>query len=118
MPNPVIHFEIAGLDEDRTKSFYGQLFDWQIQPMPEMNYNLVNTRGADDAAGINGGIMKAPHGHPFIVIYVQVENLEDYLSKSDSLGGQTVVPPTDIPNIGRFAFIKDPDENILGLFQG
>lgn len=113
MANPVVHFEIAGVDGARTREFYGGLFDWQFQEIPEMSYTMV----AQQEGGIGGGIMQAPHGHPFAAFYVQVDDLAETLAKAESLGGKTAVPPTDIPNIGAFAFLADPDGNLIGLFK-
>jgi predicted enzyme related to lactoylglutathione lyase len=39
----VVHFEVPFDDADRALAFYRDVFDWEIQPMPEMNYNMVST---------------------------------------------------------------------------
>lgn len=113
MPNPVVHFEIAGRDGDKIQKFYSDLFGWEINTDNPMNYGMVDTK----AGGINGGIFKAPKDAPFLTFYVHVDNLQNYLDKAVKLGGQAVVPPTPIPGIGTYAFIKDIDGNILGLFR-
>src|SRR5688500_14446526 len=103
MANPVVHFEIAGLDEKRTLDFYSSIFDWNIQPMPMdgMTYNIVNT-GRIDGNGIDGGIMKAPHGHAFSAFYVHVDSLRQTLDKIKANGGEEAVPATPIPGMGAF----------------
>ncbi len=118
MPNPVVHFEIAGLDEERMLNFYKANFDWNIQPMPMdgMTYNIVST-GKVDGHGIDGGMMKAPHGHAFCAFYIQVESLQASLDKIVATGGEVAVPPTPIPGMGGFAFFKDPDGNLIGLYR-
>ena len=35
MPNPVVHFEIIGKDQQLLESFYKSVFDWQITPAME-----------------------------------------------------------------------------------
>jgi predicted enzyme related to lactoylglutathione lyase len=118
MANPVVHFEIAGLEEERTLNFYKSIFEWEIQSMPrgESTYNIVRT-GKIDGYGIDGGIMKAPHGHPFSAFYIQVESLRATLDKITAAGGEEAVPPTPIPNMGAFAFFKDLDGNLIGLYR-
>ena len=44
----VVHFEVPFDDAERARSFYREVFDWQIQSMPEMGYNLVSTGPATD----------------------------------------------------------------------
>ncbi len=113
MPNPVVHFEITGRDGEKIQKFYTDLFGWEINSSNPMGYGMVDTK----AGGINGGIYKAPHDVPFLTFYVRVDDLQKFLDKAVKLGGQAVVPPTAIPGIGSFAFIKDIDGNILGLFR-
>jgi predicted enzyme related to lactoylglutathione lyase len=48
---------------------------------------------------------------------VKVEDLETFLARAESLGGQRLVPPTDLPgDYGRFAIFADPDGNAVGLW--
>ncbi len=52
-----------------------------------------------------------------VTFYVQVDDLDAYLKKAESLGGRTVVPPTEIPNMVTFAMFSDPDGNAVGLVK-
>jgi predicted enzyme related to lactoylglutathione lyase len=114
MPHPVVHFEIAGKDGTKLQDFYRKLFDWKIEVDPQMNYGMVDTGGE----GINGGVFQAPPESPaYLTLYVQVDDLQAYLDKAQSLGGTTMVPPTPIPNIGSFAMFHDPEGNLVGLFK-
>ncbi len=57
----VVHFEVPFDDADRARSFYADVFDWQIQPMPEMNYNVstaVRDVDAECRPGHRGGMMQ------------------------------------------------------------
>ncbi|MCW3055978.1 MAG: hypothetical protein JWN14_5148 [Chthonomonadales bacterium] len=49
-------------------------------------------------------------------ICVEVEDLKSYLEKAVALGGKTLVPPIQIPT-GHFAWLSDPDGNVVGLLQ-
>jgi len=51
-----------------------------------------------------------------VTVYVQVDDLDEYLTKAVSLGGKTLVPPVDI-GTGTFAWFSDPDGNIIGLWK-
>lgn len=108
---PVVHFEIGCRDTAKTRGFYSQLFDWDItQAGPAANINT-------GAEGINGHITSLGHEpNNYVTVYVQVDDLQAYLDKATELGGKTLVKPVPIPT-GKFAWLADPDGNIIGLLQ-
>jgi predicted enzyme related to lactoylglutathione lyase len=112
MGRPVIHFEIGCRDSAATQAFYRDLFDWQItQAGPAA---VIDTGGG---AGINGHITALGHEpHNYVTVYVQVDDLHTYLDKATALGGKTIVPPVPIPT-GKFAWMADPEGNLIGLLQ-
>ena len=113
MPNPVVHWEIAARDAGRLQGFYGSLFDWHVDTNNPMDYGMVDTHAE---GGINGGI----HGNESparVMIYVQVDDLDAYLKKAESLGGKMVMPPTEIPNVVTMAQFTDPEGNLIGLVK-
>ena len=69
--------------------------------------------------GPNGGIMKVdtvvPGKSPYI--YIDVDEIEPYIEKTKELGGGIDVPKKEIPKVGWYAHLKDPDGNIIGIFQ-
>ena len=114
MGNPVVHFEIGGLNAQRTRAFYSELFDWDVQGVPG-GYALVDTRSE---AGIRGGIMQAPpQAEPYVTFYVGVDDLDKYLTRAQELGGSKVLEPMQVGRIGAFAMFADPDGNLVGLFK-
>lgn len=115
MPNPVIHWEIIGKDAPRLQQFYSDLFGWNVNADNPMNYGLVDTRTED---GINGGIAQDQEATTRVTIYVQVDDLQAYLDKAESLGGKTILPPTVIPDTVTLAMFTDPDGNIMGMVTG
>lgn len=112
MGQPVVHFEIGCRDNDKTKQFYTKLFDWKIeQKGPAALIDTMNK-------GINGHISCLGHEpHNYITIYVQVDDVQKYLKKAESLGGKTLVPPTDVPGAGKFAWMADPEGTLIGLWK-
>ena len=109
--SPVVHFEIGGRDSAKTQAFYGKLFDWEITPNGPAA--VINTGGE----GINGHITTLGHEpYNYVTIYVQVDDAQAYLDKAKALGGKTLVPPVPIPT-GKFAWLADPDGNLIGLLQ-
>ena len=113
MGQPVVHFEIAAKDAKKLQDFYARVFDWDIDANNEWNYGVVTTGGE---GGINGGIGQAVN-YQGVMFYVQVDDPQAYLDKVTSLGGQTMMPPSEIPGIGTLALFRDPEGNLTGLFK-
>ena len=115
MPNPVIHWEITGKDAPKLQQFYANLFGWNVDSNNPMNYGLVDTQTED---GINEGIAQEQESATRVTVYVQVDDLQAYLDKAESLGGKTILPPTVIPDTVTLAMFTDPEGNIMGMVTG
>ena len=115
MGQPVVHFEIGAKDHKKAMEFYAKVFDWSYDEHGGMNYGMVSAQGKDS---IGGGIASIQEGQqPYVTFYVMVDDLQAYLDKAEANGGNTVVPPTPIPEIGSFAWLSDPDGNCIGIFK-
>jgi predicted enzyme related to lactoylglutathione lyase len=107
-----VHFEIGCRDSARTQEFFRSLFDWKINVMGPAA--MIDTAAG---SGIQGHITSLGHDpQHYVTVYVQVDDLHAYLSKAEGLGGKTLVPPVEIPT-GSFAWLADPDGNIIGLWK-
>ena len=115
MANAVVHWELSSHDAERLHQFYTGLFDWRIEKQSFMDYRAVFTGGK---GGIDGGMMDVEDSTPpYLTFYVSVEDLQASLSKAESMGAKTVIPPTPIPNVGTFAQITDPEGHLIGLIE-
>jgi predicted enzyme related to lactoylglutathione lyase len=120
----VVHFEIPADDESRAREFYRSVFDWQLQEMPELDYTILMTTPVDqqtqlplEPGAINGGLMKRSGETPAPVITVDVAAIDDALKQIEAAGGSTVKPRTEIPGMGAFAYFKDTEGNVVGLWE-
>mgnify|MGYP002382296560 CR=1 FL=1 len=110
---PVVHFEIGCRNSEKAASFYAQLFGWNIQ-----EYGGVRMFDTGTKEGIQGHVNALGHEpHKYITVYALVDDIPAYLSKAEKLGGKTVVPMTEVPGMGHFAWFCDPDGNIFGLWK-
>ena len=115
MPNPVVHWEIQSNQAEKVQEFFAKLFDWHVDANNPMNYGMVDTHAE---GGINGGIGPTGGGTNQVTFYVQVDDLQAYLDKSESLGGKTIMPPTEIPDVVTLAMFADPEGNVIGMVNG
>ena len=122
----VVHFEIPADDLDRAKNFYGSIFGWELQtvPMDGGEYTSLKTTAVDEQTqmptepgAINGGMFLRDERLTSPVITIDVDGIDDALKKIEADGGSTVTPRTAIPGMGAFAYFKDPEGNVLGLWE-
>ena len=121
-PLPVGAFcwdELMSPDPTTAARFYGRLLGWQYQVIdmgPAGHYWLAR-RGDHDASGM----MQLPESasaegaRPHWLPYITVDDVDGAAARAAALGGTVLVPPTDIPDIGRFAVIRDPTDALVAI---
>ena len=108
--------ELVTTDPQAAGAFYAAVFGWQphaVEMGGGMTYTLLHRPGTHGPNGQPigaGGMMKSPPGvqHSFWIPYIAVDDADRASEKAAKLGGTIMVPPTDIPNIGRFSCWSDP----------
>ena len=115
MPNPVVHFEIIGRDQQLLEGFYGDVFGWKITKAME-GYSLVDTM-SKPGSGIGGGIGAAEEARRHLTFYVSVTDINAALAAIEVKGGKKGFGPHPIPDGGMIADFLDPEGNLIGLVQ-
>jgi predicted enzyme related to lactoylglutathione lyase len=100
-------------DKDGALAFYGAVFGWTMGDFGGMPVINLGDRGI-------GGIMDMPPGTPdevpaYWMTIFAVDDVGDAVAKAGELGGSVVVPPSDIPGVGRFAILTDPQGVYFGV---
>ncbi|MFT5049060.1 MAG: putative enzyme related to lactoylglutathione lyase [Chlamydiales bacterium] len=121
-PGTFCWFECGSTDAAAAKTFYTELFDWSAMdvPMPGDvggSYTLLKA-GDKDIAGLYP--LVGPHfeGVPsHWATYVAVESTDDSNARALSLGATSVLPPMDVPGVGRIAMVTDPTGANIAMFQ-
>jgi predicted enzyme related to lactoylglutathione lyase len=123
MSGRVVHFEIPYDDGDRARRFYGEAFGWQLQNMPGMGYTLTGTgpsgdRGPTETGFINGGMMaRSDSPSPAPILVIEVDSIDTALTTVESLGGATVRGKEPVGDMGFAAYVRDPEGNVVGLWE-
>jgi uncharacterized protein len=120
----VSHFEIPARDLERAARFYREVFGWTIESLPWEGHPYFRVRGAagnpgTGREGIDGGLLPAGNGveHPLLMIHVTGAGLEVWLEKILEAGGRIDLPATPVGEMGLYARFRDPEGNLLGLWQ-
>lgn len=121
--NKVVHFEIPTDDIKRAQAFYRDVFGWQINEIPEMNYTIVVTGPIDDkrmpkeSGFINGGLMERKDEFQYPVVTISVEDIEEAGKKITEHSGKMIRPKMEVGDMGWAAYFRDSEGNMIGLFQ-
>ena len=113
--------ELGTTDQNAAKKFYSNLFGWtadEIPMGPGMTYTMFRLAAKDVGGGYS--LMKEQldsHVPPNWMLYIKVANADEAAAKAVKSGGQQIVPPSNIPNVGRFAVIQDPTGASISIFQ-
>jgi predicted enzyme related to lactoylglutathione lyase len=109
MGKPVVHFELYGPNAEGLRSFYADVFDWEVHADESIDYAMIHTNAGN---GIDGGIGR---GDARVNVVIEVDDLQATLDRVEALGGKTVTPVTEIPGVVTFAEFQDPQGNVLGI---
>lgn len=109
--------ELATTDLSKAKSFYSELFGWKTKDsdIPGMEY-IEWVNGEQPIGGLMP--LQGPPGvPPHWLIYFTVEDADATVAQATALGGNTCLPPTDIPGTGRFAVLADPQGGVFAVIK-
>lgn len=116
MPNPFVHVELNTTDVGKAKTFYGKLFDWQLEdvPMGPSTYTMIKV-----GQETGGGIMKhpVPGASSAWLAYVEVNDIAASTQKAKSLGASVMKDVTEVMGMGWLSIIIDPTGAALGLWK-
>lgn len=109
--------ELMTSDPQGAGSFYCALFGWEIQDAgPDLgHYNVVMLPGGRGIGGIMQTPPEAGDHLPAWGVYITVADTDASVAKAIELGAQVVVPPQDIPKVGRFAWLRDPQGAVFAI---
>jgi len=109
--------ELGTTDVDGAQRFYEAVFGWTTNDMGAEygGYRIFN-RGETGIAGLmtNPDASMPAYWTP----YVAVEDPDATVAKAKELGGSLLVEPMDVPKVGRFAVLQDPQGATFGIIRG
>ena len=110
--------DLGTSDIDAAKAFYGTLFGWDMEDSenPEETGGYVSA--LKDGRRVAGLMPLMQPGQPVAwSTYLWVDDIEATAAKAAEAGGQTIVAPMDVMDIGRMAFFADPTGAVIGVWQ-
>jgi predicted enzyme related to lactoylglutathione lyase len=101
-------------DTKAAAAFYTKVAGWKTKPWEEdRSYTMFTANGRP-----MGGLMALPEpaAPTAWMVYIGAPNVDDAVRQVEGLGGKVLKKPTDIPTIGRFAVVQDPQGAMFNAF--
>lgn len=117
--SPFIWHELVTPDQDRSGRFFSELFGWsrkEVDAGPFGTYTLFQQQGHDVAGMMNPTPASQGMGS-YWHAYIAVDDVEACARQAPLLGGSVVVPPHDVPEVGRVCAVADPTGAVAHLMQ-
>ena len=107
--------ELLTTDLEGAKTFYSKMFNWQLEDVNnDMPYTLAKV-GDQQIAGMMTTSPEAMGMPPMWGGYVTVDDVEESAKQTVTLGGKILMETRDIPKVGRFCVIADPQGAMLTI---
>ena len=118
LPNSLCWNELATPDTAKAGDFYTGLFGWakDTKDMGGMSYTSF-MNGDRPAGGMYSPTPEMGEIPPNWLAYFAVDDADAKLAKANELGATTIVPAMDIPGVGRFGVIQDPQGAVFGIIK-
>jgi predicted enzyme related to lactoylglutathione lyase len=119
-PSQFVWYELMTSDLAGAEAFYAAVLGWTLDDagMPTMRYRLASAPGGQVA-----GLMtlpddaKAAGATPGWIGYIGVDHVDSAVDAAKAAGGFIHKAPADIPGVGRFAIVADPNHLAFAIFQ-
>jgi predicted enzyme related to lactoylglutathione lyase len=108
-----VWYDVMTPDPKGAEAFYTRVAGWGTQAWDGMPYTMWTAHGQPI-----GGVMELPNAGapPHWLAYISVPDVDATVKEAESLGGRTIVPGTDIPKVGRYAVLADPQGAVFAVF--
>jgi len=107
--------ELLTNDTAGAAAFYPKVVPWRTAPSSMPGYTIWMA-GQNQIGGLMALPAEAGSTPPHWLVYVGTPNVDSTCSQAQGLGARIVKPPADIPNVGRFAVLSDPQGATFALF--
>ena len=115
MGNPVVQWQIVAKEPELVARFYAALFGWKVNTNNALGYRMLDT---GSARGIAGGVWPSPpEGHNLVQLFVEVDDIDAFITKASALGASVIVPKSELPDGDALAIVLDPAGLSFGLYR-
>ena len=115
--NPVVFWELASYDMEKSTQFFRKVFDWQIELNEKLGFYIVPECGLLGAP-IDGGIFTLKRAKlPFLTIYIQVEDIFQKATLVEENGGLIIEKPFKLPGGSKICLFNEPSGVTFAMIE-
>ena len=107
--------ELMTSDVTGAKTFYGKMFNWQMEDMDMDQPYTMATIDGEHKAGLKPLTPECGEMPPYWGAYITVDDVEASAKQAEALGGKILLESRDIPTVGRMCVISDPQGAALTI---
>ena len=117
--NPFIWQELVSTDQETSGNFFSKLLGWNLKQVDagELGTYTVFQKEGQDIAGLMDPTPDTPGEGSYWHSYIAVDDIDKCAEQTIELGGKVLVPPHDVPDVGRICAVSDPTGAIVHLMQ-
>jgi predicted enzyme related to lactoylglutathione lyase len=113
-----VWYDLMSRDTEASKQFYTKVLGWGTRvdrPLMGIEGQPPYTMWTASGVPIAGMV---PFGEEYWLGYIGVADVGGSERQAKDLGGKVLFGPHDIPSVGRFAVIEDPQGAAIAIYQG
>lgn len=119
VPGAFVWNELATTDTAKAGTFYTGLFGWGLdtKTFGSMDYTIFQNGDDKGAGGMFKLTPEMAGVPPHWLVYFAAEDCDAKVEKATELGATTIKPAEDIPGVGRFAILQDPQGAVFAIIK-
>jgi uncharacterized protein len=118
LPGRFLWHELLTSDPGAAKSFYSAVVGWGTQGWEKDSSYTLWTNGQAPVGGLMAlpEELKAMQVPPNWLTYISAPDTDAFAKRAEELGAKILNPPRNLPGVGRFAVISDPQGAVFCLY--
>ena len=115
--SPFIWQELVTTDQETSGVFFRELLGWNLKKVDVGEFGIYTLfqKNGQNVAGMMNPTTDTPGEGSYWHSYIAVEDVDNCANKTIELGGKVLVPPHDVPDVGRICVVSDPTGAIVHL---
>jgi predicted enzyme related to lactoylglutathione lyase len=115
--NPVVFWELASHDMEKSVRFFRDVFEWQIDFDDHLGFYIIPATTPTDRS-LEGGIFTLKQAKlPFVALYLRVEDIEQKALLVAQKGGLVIETPHEIPGGSKICLFNEPSGVTFAMIQ-
>ncbi|MCF7708430.1 MAG: VOC family protein [Verrucomicrobia bacterium] len=117
--NTFVWHELVTSNQEKSGEFFCRLLGWQKREVDAGNFGkyVLFQKEGKDIAGMMNPMSDDLYERAYWHSYIEVDDVGQCAREASRLGGSVIVPPHDVPDVGRVCVLADPMGAVADLIQ-